>query len=93
VSRDLDTPDAAGLTRRERLDELRAYCERRIAQCRRDEATLGALAPATYESVAERRAYMHVCSIMAWPVPPRDEADLRTRGSNPRSRWAGRRGR
>lgn len=81
MARDLDTPDAEGITLRERLEPLRGWCTNRIQQCRREEANLGVRADGTYRAATERIALTAVMKQLGWPVPPRDEADLRGRGT------------
>ena len=66
---------------RKRVAALRAWCEQRIHQCRRDEANLGPRSPTTYEAVTERRALSQVLERLGFTVPPRDEEDLRYRGT------------
>lgn len=70
----------------ERVESLRAWCERRIAQCRREEHKFDVRSTVTLEAVTERLALSAVLEMLGYEVPPRDEADLRGRGDAARAR-------
>ncbi len=65
----------------ERVALLCARCESRIHSRRRVETNLGPYAEDTYLAVAERMVYQEVLTMLGHPVPPRNENDLRYRGT------------
>lgn len=63
----------------DRVAELRAWCEQRIAQCRRDEHKFGAFSSIAYEAATERRTLSAVLDRLGYATPPVDHADLHGR--------------